>query len=115
VERTKFLEWYKGYKTELFDNKRVIEAYCQNDVTVPRQACQVFRRDLMAIGNIEVYLEYIMIAFACNRLLRKRYHRTNSHRGYTGNLDYTKKALIWLVYREQTDGCKILHCGNGGE
>jgi hypothetical protein len=32
---------------------------------------------------------------------------------YTGNVNYSKKALMWLVHREQTDGCKILHGGNG--
>jgi hypothetical protein len=56
-----------------------------------------------------VFLESITIAFACNRVLRKlleaRYHRTNSHRGYTGIVNYRKKALMWLVYREETDGC----------
>jgi hypothetical protein len=35
--------------------------------------------------------------------------------GYTGNVNYSKKALKWLVHREQTDGCKILHGGNGRE
>jgi hypothetical protein len=35
--------------------------------------------------------------------------------GYTANENYSKNALMWLVYREQTDGCKILHDGNGRE
>jgi hypothetical protein len=42
-ERRDFLEWYKGQKAEVFDNRRVLESYCQDDVTVLRQACQVFR------------------------------------------------------------------------
>jgi hypothetical protein len=65
AERTEFLEWYKGQTTELFDNKRVLKAYCQDDVTVLRQACLVFRREFMAIGNIEVFLDSITIASAC--------------------------------------------------
>jgi hypothetical protein len=28
VERTEFLVWYEGQKSELFDKKRVLEAYC---------------------------------------------------------------------------------------
>ena len=32
--------------------------------------------------------------------------------GYSGNVNYSKKALMWLVYREQTDGCRIIHGRN---
>jgi hypothetical protein len=53
-ERREFLDWYEGQKGELFDNKRVLETYCQVDVTVLWQACQIFRREFLAIGNIEV-------------------------------------------------------------
>jgi len=49
--RRKFLTWYEIQKSELFDNRRVLEKYCQNDVTVLRQACRVFRREFMHIGN----------------------------------------------------------------
>jgi G:T-mismatch repair DNA endonuclease (very short patch repair protein) len=35
--------------------------------------------------------------------------------GYTGNVNYSKKALMWLVHRKQTDECNILQGGNGRE
>jgi len=35
--------------------------------------------------------------------------------GYSGNDRYSKKALIWLVYRKKTNGCKIMHSRNGLE
>jgi G:T-mismatch repair DNA endonuclease (very short patch repair protein) len=35
--------------------------------------------------------------------------------GNTGNKNYSRKALMWLVYREQTDGCRIRHGRNGRE
>ena len=35
--------------------------------------------------------------------------------GYTGNFNYSNKAMIWLIYREQTDGCTILFAHNGRE
>jgi hypothetical protein len=35
------------------------EQYCQDDVTVLREACQIFRRDLIEIGDIDVFLEAI--------------------------------------------------------
>jgi hypothetical protein len=78
AERAKFLEWYEGQKSELFDNKRVLESYCQDDVRVLIQACQVFRREFLAIGNIEVFLESITIASACNRVLRNRFLKTGT-------------------------------------
>jgi hypothetical protein len=53
-KRTEFLEWYEGQKAELFDNKRVLESYCQDDVTVLREACRVIIREFVAIGNTEV-------------------------------------------------------------
>ena len=34
---------------------------------------------------------------------------------YSGNINYNKKALMWLVYREQTDVCRIMHGSNGRE
>jgi hypothetical protein len=35
--------------------------------------------------------------------------------GCTGNKNYSRKAMMWLVYREQTDGCRIRHGRNGRE
>jgi hypothetical protein len=35
--------------------------------------------------------------------------------GYTGNVRYRKKALMWLAYKEDIDGWKILHGRNGRE
>jgi DNA polymerase type B, organellar and viral. len=47
AERIEFLEWYEGQKIAEFNNKRVLELYCQDDVTVLCQASQVFRREFM--------------------------------------------------------------------
>ena len=40
--RNDFLAWYKTHKSELFDNRYVLEAYIQDDVTILRQVCRVF-------------------------------------------------------------------------
>jgi hypothetical protein len=42
-ERTEFLASYEQKKSVVFNNRQTLEAYCQDDVTVLRQACQVFR------------------------------------------------------------------------
>ena len=119
-ERQEFLAWYESQKSEIFDNRRVFEKYCQDDVTVLRQAGRVFRREFMQIGNTEVFLESIPIASACNKVMRKRFLQPtllNSYipEGYTCNNNYSKKPLMWLLHMEETDGVKIMHCRNGRE
>jgi len=115
AERREFLAWYEGRKEAVFDKRRVLETYYADDVTVLRQACRVFRREFMQIGNIEVFLEASTIADACNKVLRKRFLKPDTiglilTGGYSGNVNYSKKALMWLVYREMMDdgGRKIL-------
>ena len=41
----------------ILDNRRLLESYSQNDVTVLREACKVFRPEFIQIGNLEVFLE----------------------------------------------------------
>ena len=65
-EREEFLAWYETRKSQMFHNKHVLEAYCQDDLTVLRQACRVFRREFLQIGNIDYILESLIIASACN-------------------------------------------------
>jgi hypothetical protein len=57
AERKDFLAWYENQKSLVFDNKRVLEENCQDDVTVLRQACQAFRREFRDTGHIEVFQE----------------------------------------------------------
>ena len=119
-DRRDFLAWYESQKEPIFDNRRVLESYCQDDVTVLRQVCEVFRREFMQIGNLEVFLESIIIAFACNKFLHKRFLQPDTiglipTGGYTCNHKYIEKALIWLLHVEQIDGEKIMHGLNGRE
>jgi len=118
-ERREFLAWYDKEKV-VFDNRHVLEQYCQDDVTVLRQACRVFRREFLAIGNIEVFLEALTIASACNKVLRKKFLKPDTiglipSGGYSANRRYSKKALMWLLYMERTDGCRIQYARNGRE
>jgi hypothetical protein len=71
-EREEFLAWYEARKSRPFHNRKVLETYCQDDVTVLRQACRVFRREFLEIENIEVFLESLTIAPACNKVLRHK-------------------------------------------
>ena len=66
-ERAEFLAWYEGQRDRVFDNRLVLETYCQDDVTVLRQACRVFRLEFAQIGNIDVLQESITIARRATR------------------------------------------------
>jgi len=57
----------------------------------------------MQIGNIDVFIESITIASACNKVLRKRFLQPDPiglipTGGYTCNNNYSKKALMWLLH-----------------
>jgi hypothetical protein len=119
-ERKDFLSWYNEQEDKVFDCRRVLEEYCQYDITVLRQACRIFRRDIMEIGNIDMFLEAVTIASACIKVLRKKFLKPETiglipNGGYIANNRYSKKALTWLLEKEQTDGCHILHARNGRE
>ena len=69
------MSWYDVQKNKLFENRRVLEQYCQDDVTVLRKACQIFLRDFMDVGNVDIFLGSCTIASVCNKVLRKRFLR----------------------------------------
>ena len=114
------MTWYDEQKNRVFDNKLVLEKYCENDVTVLRKTCQIFRQEFIEIGSIEIFIESFAIASACNKVLRKRFLKPDTFGlitddGYSCNNKYNKKALMWLLHMEQTDGCRIMHATNGRE
>jgi hypothetical protein len=49
----------------------VLESYCHYDVTLLRKEGQLFRRKLMRIANIDVFLEFITMASVCNKVFGK--------------------------------------------
>ena len=54
-ERKEYFAWYEIQRSEVFDKTNLLEAYCQDDVTMPKQSCQVFRRENIEIGNVDVF------------------------------------------------------------
>ena len=54
-ERREFMAWYDTQKDIAFDNRHVLERYCQDDVTVLRQASQIFCRNFIEVGNVDVF------------------------------------------------------------
>jgi hypothetical protein len=117
-ERIEFLAWYETQKSEVFNNRQVLESYCQDDVTVLRWACRVFRGEFMRVGNIDVFQESVTIAFhamCCGNFLKHDTIGLIPTGEYTGNVNYSRKTMMLLVYMEQTDGCHSRHGRNGHE
>jgi len=78
------------------------------------------RREFLEIGNIEVFLEALTIASACDNVLRKKFLKPETIGliplgGYSANWRYSKKALMWLLHMERTDKGHIQHARNGRE
>ena len=70
----------------------------------------MFSRKFLQVGNIDVFHESVTIASACNKVLRRLFLKPDTiglipTGGYSGNVNYSKKAMMWLVYREQLDVC----------
>ena len=73
----------------------------------------MFRREFMQAGHIDVFVETITMASACNKVLRKRFLKPDTiglipTGGYSCNNRYSKKALMWLLHMEETYGVQIL-------
>ena len=55
---------------------------------------------------IDVFRDSVTIASACNEVLSKLFPGTIGlipTGSYSGNINYSNKAKMWLVYREQLD------------
>ena len=113
-ESGEFLAYYESQKKEpIFDNRRVLDSYCQDYVTVLRQACRMFRGEFKQIWNLEILHESIHIASASCKVLRKRFRLPDTigiipTGRYTCTNNYSEKALIWLLQMKQIDGLKIM-------
>ena len=118
-ERKEFLPWYERHKSEPIDNRRLLESYCQDDVTFIRQACREFRRECLQIENIEVFLDSHTIVYRSNKVLRHRFLKPDTiglipTGVHNCNNKYGRKAII-CHHMEQTNGDEIKHTRNGRE
>ena len=91
-ERPDFLAWYEEHRHDVFDNKYMLESYCYANVTVLRLACKTFLTLFKAIGNIEVFLESVSLASACNKVFRRNY-LTPDTIGIIPRVDYADGGL----------------------
>ena len=69
---------------------------------------------------MEVFLESLTIASACNKVLRGKFLKPDTiglipTGGYTCNNKYSKKVIMWLLHMKQTEGVAIKQARNGRE
>ena len=62
----------------------------------------MLRREFLQKTNIDVFLESVTIASACNKVMGKRFLKPNTiglilPGGYTINVNYSNKAIMWLL------------------
>ena len=98
-EINEFITWYEGQNYEFFDKKRVLESYCQNVFSLLRVARRVLIHEIIHIGNIDVFLESITIASACYKVLNPDTKYLIPSGGYSGNVNFYNKTIMWLVSR----------------
>ena len=77
----------------------------------------MFRHEFLQIGNVEIFLGSLTIASACNKVLCRKFFNMDTiglipTAGYTFNNKYSKKAMMWLLHIEKTDGVEIKHSRN---
>ena len=72
----------------------------------------------MQIVHSRSFFEAITIASACSNFLHKRFLKPDTivlipTGGFTCYNKYSKKAMMWLMHMEQTEGVTIKHGRNG--
>ena len=76
-ERSEVLTCYEGQKNVVFD-KHASWKRTATTMFVLRETCCVLRREIIHISKIDVFLESVTIASACNKVLRKRFLKPNT-------------------------------------
>jgi hypothetical protein len=112
------MRYYETVAREVFDNKGVLETYCQADVTVLREACRAFCRHFLHIGHVDDFLKTVTIASACKKTLRNKFMQPDrigitQVGDYTYNRKQCRKAIAWLML-EKT-GKRNIRGRNGKE
>jgi hypothetical protein len=72
--RIEFSVWHEFVaKKEVFENRRVLERYCQANITLLQEGCHTIHKHFLQIGNVEVFLEKMTIASPFNKVFRKKF------------------------------------------
>ncbi len=128
--KAEFEKWYADRVAEdyQFDFKHELLAYCQSDVKLLQEGCEVFREEFQAVAGFDPMEKCLTIASACNLYYRTVCMTNNTLgsepvRGWHGKgKTHSHAAMEWLYYLNHelrsdnvTDTDRIAHARNHGE
>ena len=120
--RRDFEKWYQDQiqKGEIFHMAAELEAYCESDVTILRQACMYFQSMCLKLANVDPFAESMTFASTGNIAYRRNHMAKDTiaiipPRGYPSARQYSTLALRWLSWIEHQTGQTIRHARHGGE
>lgn len=116
-QRIEFDKWYDAEVANgtVFNMRRDIWSYCDNDVAVLRIGCTMFRQLLLEIAKTDPFREAITIASAAQLIFRKLFLQSKQiglvpPNGYRPHVNQSKKALLWLKWLAATRNITIRDC-----
>lgn len=123
-DKNQFDKWYEDRKREgyVFKFREELIRYCESDVTILREALQVFKRMFTEIGGFDPLFNCLTLSSACMCLYRKKHMPAYSigvvpQGGYRGRDKQSYIALKWLDYEQHSLGntAKIITAETGRE
>jgi len=60
-DRIEFLKWYDENKNKTFNFEEEMKSYCMSDVNILREACMIFRKEIISTANLDPF-QYVTIA-----------------------------------------------------
>ncbi|CAM5130676.1 unnamed protein product [Natator depressus] len=137
-EKAEFLDWYQDHSSETFDLQKELAYYCQQDVKILRQACILYRKEIMNMTEkvdlverepgkfTEIKLcidpfRYITLASVCMAMYRFMFLEPNTvvllppDNYHRQKKRYSTPSIQWLLYISQKEHIQIRHALQGGE
>jgi len=124
-DATVFMDWYnlEKSKNNVFDFKKELKYYCEQDVNVLLQACIKFENLFEDFTDLKPLACSVTIASSCMQVFRRSFLIPDTipvipPTGYRFANPMSHISLEWLAYRQSLldpeDG-QIIHAGNGRE
>ncbi|KAJ1521804.1 hypothetical protein ONE63_003439 [Megalurothrips usitatus] len=115
-------EWWHSQNANgaIFDMKKELKSYCQNDVFILKLGCLTFRKLMIEVSKVDPFRECVTIAGACMQTYRRNFLPKDAIALIpSGGYRYKQKTSLiadqWIRWESHSRGIDIKHAGNGGE
>ena len=119
-ERDEFFEWYNTLTGKVFDFKKEMAEYCENDVRILRMGCLAFRSEILNSTGVDPF-KCITIASVCLKIFRTNFLPKNIlaipplDNYIDRQKSYSTPSIQWLEYLADRDEIPIRHALTDGE